>query len=482
MEITKLYLQSIYTYVCEYSLLSFLKAMKFITESTLFVLLLCCCCCCVTVDAKCWVKCPKDREDLSEINCALKDDRTSYSCDLHPDELTLASNRFVNKSVFFLFEFSSIINQVIIYDNSYPNFGSRLSGIDVKIAAFRMHPRIKSLTIAGKQTNIYFHPGFFYMLRNLEGLALAFPTFRYFPYFSHSNPSLRILRMFSFSLLIPNNYNTVLRSGHLNDLSKLSYLQLESHHPVSTTDQTFSGLTALTHLNLTQFDFYNPVATFSPLVKLKSLDNVNSNLTDISFLKYSRSLFHLTQLSLSNNLFTSIPNNIFTNYTNLVSLDLRSNRIDNLKLSINSFKGLNSLKRIALGSSSTVISHLSSRIFENLNQLRKIDFNNLPLNCDCSLQWISKVRINFLNSRCSTPQHSGKRATDPSFYANCLQELSYQCFDRSNSCPTGSYCHDTLDSYTCVCERRNYYFVKHLNKCVSPNKIGCLKNRSRSNV
>ena len=454
--------------------------MKLITESTLFVLLLCCCCC-VTVDAKCWVECPVDREGLSEINCTLKDDRNSNSCHLNPDKLVSVSDTFVNKSFSLSFEFSSKINQVHMFDYDL-SLGSRLSGVEVKIGAFRMYSRIKTLAVGGKQTNFYFRPGFFSKLKNLEVLVLAFPTFRYFPHFSNSNLSLRFLFIFSFSLLIPNNSNTVLSNGHLNDLSKLSHILLDSQHPVSITDRTFSGLTALTYLNLKQFDFYNPVAAFSPLVKLKSLDNVNSNLTDISFLRHSPSLFHLTHLSLTNNLFTSIPNNTFNNYTKLVSLDLRSNRIDHLNLSVNALKGLASLKRIALGSNYS-ISHLSSRTFENLKQLAQIDLYKLPLNCDCSLQWISKVRINFLSSRCATPpQHSGKRATDPSIYVNCTQKLSYQCFNRSNSCPTGSYCQDTLDSYTCVCERRNYYFVKHLNKCVSPNKIGCLKNRSRSNV
>ena len=172
---------------------------------------------------------------------------------------------------------------------------------------------------------------------------------------------------------------------------------------------------------------------------------------------------------MSNNKISRLENNCFKGLDRLNYLDLGINQLR--ELNATTFKGLKSLTIISLHTNNHII-HLSSRIFENLPNLNQIYLINLPLHCDCSLQWMSLVSLNLESSRCSTPpQHSGKRATDPYIYVNCTQELSYQCFDRSNSCPTGSCCQDTLDSYTCVCEEENYLFATPLNKCVSYDQL-----------
>ena len=153
-------------------------------------------------------------------------------------------------------------------------------------------------------------------------------------------------------------------------------------------------------------------------------------------------------------------------WTGKSSLSLRLNSNQLRELSATAFKGLDSLFQLDLGYNS--ISRLSSRTFEYLNRLRYISLYRLPLHCDCSLQWMSKVSITLYNSRCATPpQHSGKEATDASIYVNCTQELSYQCFNRSVRCPTGSYCQDTLYSYTCVCEEERHYCRSNHSTSVS---------------
>ena len=115
-------------------------------------------------------------------------------------------------------------------------------------------------------------------------------------------------------------------------------------------------------------------------------------------------------------------------------------------------------------------------MLEYLPSLVDIVLYDAPLHCDCSLQWISKVHHSFnprlSNAYCLSPsEHRDKLATDPSIYTECIQDLSYQCFNRFVSCPTGSYCQDTLDTYTCVCEQEGYTFIRNLNKCVSSEDI-----------
>ena len=117
------------------------------------------------------------------------------------------------------------------------------------------------------------------------------------------------------------------------------------------------------------------------------------------------------------------------------------------------------------------IMKLSSRTFEHLYNIRKIHIYQNPLHCDCSLKWMNNVSqeygIQFQDPLCATPsQHEGISALDSSLYTNCSEEQSYQCFNRTISCPVGSYCQDTRDSYKCVCEGEGVGFSRTFNQCV----------------
>ena len=458
-----------------------LPTMKLITESTLFVLLLCCCCC-LTVNARCWVECPKSQKGLSEPECFLKDDGKSNYCSKHilGSDLT-GQSISVYKHVTLMLDLTSTVQSLYIWNK----LGDKL-----KISTSSLHSEIKQLGIYDKYAEV--QNDLFYMLPKLANLNLNEVKFQYFPRFSGSNPLLTFLSVSAFSFVHPRSYHSVLRKGRVSDLPLLNFLKLSSDQLLNTKDDSFSGLTALTALYLKRIYLPNPVDTLSPLVKLNTLGYQQSELDDISFLSQTSSLFGLTHLSFDRNKITHIPTDVFSNYANLKELNLNRNKITALekdwfkgldklrelflksnqlkKLSATAFRGLDSVDKIYLGGNS--ISHLSSRAFEYLSQLQSIYLSNLPLHCDCGLQWMSKAGLSIHNPRCATPpQHSGKPATDPSIYVDCTQELSYQCFDRSNSCPTGSYCHDTIGSYTCVCEEENHYFVKPLNKCIGLDKL-----------
>ena len=453
--------------------------MKLITESTLFVLLLCCCC--LTVNARCWVECPKSQKGLSEPECFLKDDGNSSSCSkhIHSSDLTgqyISGYKFVS----LLIDLTSIVQDLIIYNRI---------GSNLKIGASRSHPEIKHLRVYHGYA--YFRPDFFHLLPELNYLDLSNVKFRYFPRFSGSNPLLTYLRVNSFSFAKLGSYNSILRHGCVSGLSQLNYLELYPSQFLTTTYESFSGLTALTGLYLNRFHVPNPVATFSPLVKLNNLGYQRSELADISFLSLTPSLFGLNYLSLQYNKIANIPSIVFSNYTKLGRLDIHYNQIASLEkdcfkglrklghldlrsnqlkeLSTAAFRGMDSLSSINLRNNSMY--HLSSKTFESLKQLRYLHLSNLPLRCDCGLQWMSRTGLTIFNPLCATPpQHSGKPATDPSIYVNCTQESPYQCFNRSNS-SNGSYCQDTLDSYTGVCREEKHLFVTLLNKFVGYDKL-----------
>ena len=394
-----------------------LPTMKLITESALFVLLLCCCCCCLRVNATCWVECLESQRNLSDSECFLKDDGTSHRCTVDISEC---------KKVTVFIDLTSTVQDLTIAN----------SISSLKISAFRLHSEITSLHIS----KAFINTVLFYLLPQLTNLSLWQVTF---PHFSYSNPLLTRLEVHSFSFTYPKMYKNILWKGRVSGLSQLNYLYLWPSQFSTTTDHSFSGLTALTFLYLGRFHIPKPVATFSPLVKLAWLMYPYSKLTDISFLSLTPSLFGLTYLSFEDNKITHIPTNVFLNYTNLIQLDLEHNEIITLEkdcfkgliklvnlhlnsnqlkeLSTTVFRGLRSLTFINLSYNS--ISHLSSKMFESLKNLELFLYGS-PLCCDCSLQWMSKIFFNYIYlARCATPpQYSGNDATDSDIYVNCPPE------------------------------------------------------------
>ena len=400
--------------------------MKLITESTLFVLLLCCCCfcccrCCITGSATCWVNCSESLTNLSESECFLRDDGTSETCIVGISDC---------ENVTLLIDLTSTVQILSIY-NSISN---------LEIGAVRSHPEVNHLLIHLNYACIY--PDLFYLFPELRYLDLYEVQFQFFPYFFDSNPLLATLSINAFSFTDPANYS-ILRKGCVSGLSQLKTLLLFPDQFTNTTDESFSGLTNLSNLQIYRFHVPNPVATFSPLVKLISLCYESSELTDISFLSLTPSLLGLTYLSIYNNIITHIPSNVFLNYTNLNYLYLNYNEIATLgkdcfkglselravNLDVNqlkdlcttAFEGLDSLTTIYL--SRNPICHLSSKTFESLKQICGLDLFDVPLCCDCDLQWMSKSNLTLYSPYCKTPsQYSGKSATDPSIYVNCPPE------------------------------------------------------------
>ena len=456
--------------------------MLFLREILLLAVVLCVCW--ETGDNSCGVECDESQRGLDLPTCYLRDDGTSTECEIsvrNTDTVIRTLGSFVKLTL--MLDLQTQVNRLRVY-----NYISN----QLKVSAFRFHREITSLII--QYRNIQLSSGMFFLLPNLKYLQMSSVFFEYFPYFAHSNRFLTYMNILR--LDIPSTTPRILGGGHLNGLTGLKTLLLHPNQYMNTTDQSFTGLTALTYLYLGSFHIPNPVTTLSPLVRLRKLWLNRCRYTDISFLTRTPSLYGLTYLELTNNLITRIQPGIFSSYTNLVYLLLYNNRI--AQLECGAFTGLNNLKYLHLSNNpiqnicftafeglesltglylrSTSLTSLSSRMFEYLNSLKSIWLADTPLHCDCSLQWLSRVHHNFgltIDSvRCASPsEHINKAATDLSIYRDCTQDLSYQCFNRSISCPSGTSCQDTLDTYLCVCQQEGDLFVRSLNRCVSSEEI-----------
>ena len=448
------------------------------------LLLVILCVCWETGDTSCRVECEQSQIGLTEPTCYLRDDGTNIGCITFVSSSNTAIRTLGSfDKLNIMLDLQTRVRELYIYNYIDNN--------KLKVNTFKFHTELTSLTLY--YGSIQINSGMFFLLPNLKHLHMQSVYFVYFPYFAHANRFLTYLYIYQFD--IPSTSPHILTRDHISGLSQLKLLWIYPTQHITASDQSFSGLTALTLLYTKNLNIPNPINTLSPLVRLRRLYIYISGLTDISFLTQTPFLYGLTILDLGYKLITQIPAGTFYNYANLVRLSLSHNSLiqlesevfkglSNLELlylngsliqniSLTAFKGLESLSSLSLYYTS--LTSLSSRMFEYLPSLTYIGLYSAPLHCDCSLQWIPKVHsFNLRLSRavCVSPlEHRSKLATDPSIYTECIQDLSYQCFNRSVSCPTGSYCQDTLDTYTCVCEQEGYTFIRNLNKCVSSEDI-----------
>ena len=412
----------------------------------------------LSVNGTCWVHCPPVQ--YVEPHCYINDEQGDLYCriTLHPSDLTeLQSEDW--KIVLLFINVTDV--RVLNIDNYFPK-------PTVEIRAFRYIHQVTGLYIHNNQY-IMSHTVLHY-LDNLESIDLFSAVFSHFPSFLPLRNTLTYLRIYNYTEL---SNNQILRSGLVSGLSKLEWLILYTRNIAKLADNTFTGLTALTYAYLS--NLYNYETSLSPLVGLKELFIYSGELSDITFLKRTPSLYGLTRiyfgynqiilsgddtfqnytqlkvLILYNNAISVINRYNFTYLSSLEMLSLRSNQITHVPE--DTFRDMFNLTHIDLGSNS--ITTLLSRAFEYLPNIGYIYIDGNPIHCDCSLQWMYKVMqeygIYFYNPICATPlEHRGEYAYSSSLYTSCSTDLSYQCYNRAVTCPVGSYCHSTTDSYNCI--------------------------------
>ena len=129
---------------------------------------------------------------------------------------------------------------------------------------------------------------------------------------------------------------------------------------------------------------------------------------------------------------------------NLIGID-RTHALDR-----NTFSGLKNL--ISLSLRGNYIDTMGSEVLQGLSNLVFVYIEDNPINCSCALQWINIVSdfgIQFKGT-CASATGSEVDIQDDSLYTQCFSELSYQCFNRDNSCT--NECIDTTKGFVCGCE------------------------------
>ena len=429
----------------------------------------------LSVDARCWVHCPDYQYDALQPYCYINDDERDRSCYISVSTSDLTELRSQNWNKVNLF-----INVTFSVDLRVYN---QLSDYGLELRAFRNIDQVTGLEVWNN--NMIMSHQLLHNLQNLRHMYCVRVVFPHFPPFS-VNSELTYLHIWAYTIL---SNDPRIGIGHISGLSNLKNLLLYPRNRGKLANNAFTGLTSLTKMYLRNTVITDYVNTLSPLVRLKSLIFPYCGVSDISFLKQTPWLYESTYISFKYNNIKSFPADTFKNYTRLEILDFGENSISVINrfyskyLKIiylnqnqithvpeDTFRDTPMLSYISLFTNN--IMKLSSRTFEHLNHIRKIHIYQNPLHCDCSLKWMYNVSqeygIQFQNPLCATPpQHEGISALNSSLYTNCDEELSYQCFNRTISCPVGSYCQDTRDSYKCVCEGEGVGFSRTLNQCVN---------------
>ena len=220
-------------------------------------------------------------------------------------------------------------------------------------------------------------------------------------------------------LYLPNSYFNGIAKGALRDMNSLTNLDLRNNELTYIEDGALSELSSLERFYL----YENELVSVS--------DNVFEGLTD------------LTYLYLDNN--PGFPLNALLQARSVVYLYLRYNGYHTL----------------------------DPYVFQQMDSLRYLYLSD-PFVCDCKLQWASLVeqyQVYIQSAVCSEISDHFSRSTsitDQSLYTNCSQTESFQCFNKSITCPNSQVCHNTETSYFCGCPRG--YVLPSSGQCTDTNE------------
>ena len=291
-----------------------------------------------------------------------------------------------------------------------------------------------------------------------------------------------------------------------------AYIELESN-------DFFTHFTGLQNINMDYVLSREP-PSFTNLVSLTYLSmNLVGPVTHVLDDGIVSGLINLVTLSLPNSYFNGIAKGALSGMNSLTKLDLRKNELayiedealselsslerfylhDNEQLSVsdNVFEGLTDLTYLYLDNNpgfplnaliqakSVVYLYLRYNgyhtldpyVFQQMDSLNYLYLSD-PFICDCKLQWISLVNQYQLDIRqgvCSESVDPFPRLiTTQGLYTNCSQTESFQCFNKSITCPNSQVCHNTETGYFCGCPRG--YVLPSSGQCTDADECNEVTN------
>ena len=237
------------------------------------------------------------------------------------------------------------------------------------------------------------------------------------------------------------------------NLLSLTYLEVYLVGPVThaLNDEIVSGLTNLVILSLYN-SYFNGISK-GAFRNLNKLTNLDLGYNELAYIEDGalRDLSSLEQLYLHNNKIRIVSENLFESLTALTYLYLDNNpgfppnALLKAKSVIYLFLRYNGYHT------------LESYVFQQMDSLRYLYLSD-PFVCDCKLKWTSLVEQHELyipSGVCSEIEnnHYLRSITSEYFYTNCFQTESFQCFNKSTTCPDNQVCHNTENTYFCGCPR-----------------------------
>ena len=234
------------------------------------------------------------------------------------------------------------------------------------------------------------------------------------------------------------------------NLNDLTYLRLYLVGPVIHTldEGIVSELTNLVYLSLPD-SYFKGIAkgAFRSMNKLTFLYLRNNELAYIEDGALSE-LSSLKEFYLHENELVSVSDNVFEGLTDLTYLYLDNNP----GFPLNALIQARSVVYLYLRYNG--YHTLDPYVFQQMDSLNYLYLSD-PFICDCKLQWISLVnqyQLYFRSGVCSEPVDPFSRSiTTQSLYTNCSQKESFQCFNKSITCPNSQVCHNTETGYFCGC-------------------------------
>ena len=282
--------------------------------------------------------------------------------------------------------------------------------------------RINEISLGSNDFFSYFPP-----LKNFSADALGSEGF---PIFSNNSDLLQIV---VHSSVIRNTSSLVITRVVIGGLSSLEVFCWYNGGVTGIASDAFFGLTSLRQILLSGNNISQLLdCTFSDLASLYYLELVDNNVTTVGEYTFI-GLDALKIVVLNNN--PSFPLDTLTLAKNISGFGL-----DFYDPSL-----------------------LNVQFFQQFPYLQFISFENIPFDCSCEYEWISKLsdfNINlYLDSLTFCPSMPGIQVNNSVLYTNCNNEVTYQCFNHSIVCEGDNWLR--VDSgNSCLCtfppERRFY--------------------------
>ena len=233
------------------------------------------------------------------------------------------------------------------------------------------------------------------------------------------------------------------------NLLSLTYLSLSLVGPVTHAldEGIVSGLTNLAYLLI--FSSYFNGITEGAFRNLSNLRTLQIGINELAYIEDGafRDLSSLKLLYLNSNQIQNVSDNVFEGLTDLTFLHLNYNP----EFPLTALIQAKSVIYLYLGYNG--YQTLDAYVFQQMDSLRYLSLSD-PFVCDCDLRWTSLVgqyELNIINGVCD--DNSLRSITNTTLYTNCSQTDSFQCFNKSITCPDHQVCYNTENSSFCGCPR-----------------------------